>query len=204
MLDPLACGLCLESPAFPSRESGGTVPGTQPRRGHSPNWTSRKRQTGQAGEQGLTAAGQACMSFSREIGAKPRTEHLLAHLVTLLVDPTRLSRRLVLVLLSRCQKTARPDVYFVPSKPSCAASCCGRVGSGSPGRLADDEVRHWKSLKKTEAAAVGFRQQVCSQEPPPLGATIRMKRQGFTGTVDLLREPLWGGTSCGSAGKTRP
>ncbi len=56
--------------------------------------------------------------------------------------------------------------------------------------MADDEVRHWKSLKKTEAAAVGFRQQVCSQEPPPLGATIRMKRQGFTGTVDLLRGRL--------------
>lgn len=56
--------------------------------------------------------------------------------------------------------------------------------------MADDEVRHWKSLKKTEAAAVGFRQQVCSQEAPPLGATIRMKRQGFTGTVDLLRGRL--------------
>lgn len=83
-----------------------------------------------SGEQGLTAAGQACMSFSPEIGAKPRTEHLLAHLVTLLVDPTRLSRRLVLVLLSRCQRLLDLMCTFVPSKPACAASCCGRVGSG--------------------------------------------------------------------------
>lgn len=108
----VACGLCLENPAFPSREGGGTALGcrgeatparsvTELDKPETPNWAGRRSRVSPAGHTAahtLHAILARNRSKTKDCGSRAP---LVTLLVTLPVDPTRLSRRLVSVLLSR-------------------------------------------------------------------------------------------------------